>query len=293
MTLSPRVVLVHRASEYTELVHRHGTRGQAQFFLSQRGLDLADVARRHQELERAITAVSAAVPVSWRRGSVERQDLAQFLFAPEDILVVVGQDGLVPNVAKYLAGQTVIGVNPGSEPGILVRHSPADAPELMLAAAGGGLAVQARTMVAATSDDGQELLALNEIYLGQVTHQTARYTLRSPSGAERQASSGVLVSTGTGATGWCGSAWLERHSELVLPQPTDRGLGWFVREAWPSPGTGTRLTQGVLHEDRLELQIESDSLVAFGDGMESDSITLTRGQQVRIEIADRTLNLAA
>ena len=41
-------------------------------------------------------------------------------------MIAVGQDGLVANVAKYLDGQTVIGVNPdpGRNPGVLVRHPP-------------------------------------------------------------------------------------------------------------------------------------------------------------------------
>ena len=43
MTLSPRVVLVHRQSEYDELVGRHGSPGQAAFFLSTRGRDIAEV----------------------------------------------------------------------------------------------------------------------------------------------------------------------------------------------------------------------------------------------------------
>jgi hypothetical protein len=37
MTLQPRAVVVHRTTEYAELVARHGTRQQAAFFLETRG----------------------------------------------------------------------------------------------------------------------------------------------------------------------------------------------------------------------------------------------------------------
>ncbi|MEZ5097343.1 MAG: hypothetical protein R2731_15360 [Nocardioides sp.] len=146
-------------------------------------------------------------------------------------------------------------------------------------------------MVAAHVDDGQELLALNEIYLGQPTHQTARYSLRWDDVVERQASSGLLVGTGTGATGWCLSAWQGREHYFQLPGPTSRELAWFVREAWPSPTTGTTLTEGTLDGDELVADVESDGLVVFGDGIEEDHVSLSYGQRVRIGRADRVLEL--
>ena len=200
MTLSPRVVLVHRQSEYDELVGRHGSPGQAAFFLSTRGRDLAEVLAHHEAQAEAMQTVSAAIPSSWRRGEVERADLSRFLFSPEDVVVVVGQDGLVPNVAKYLDGQPVVGIDPepGRNAGVLVRHAATDAGALMAAAAAGDVRLAHLTMVVAEADDGQRLLALNEVYVGHPSHQTARYTVTVPGGpSERQASSGVVVGTGT------------------------------------------------------------------------------------------------
>ena len=125
-TLAPRVVVVHRRTELEELIAQHGTRGQVAFFLKARGRDLADLDERHESNRAALDAVAKAVPLDWRRGAVERTDLDRFLFEPDDLVLVVGQDGLVANVAKYLEGQQVIGVNPDPErnPGVLVRHAP-------------------------------------------------------------------------------------------------------------------------------------------------------------------------
>ena len=297
MSVAPRVVVVRRRTELEELVAHHGTMGQVGFFLSTRGRDLAEVRDRHEATRAALDTVTAAIPLDWRQGAVERADLDRFLFAPEDIVIVVGQDGLVANVAKYLTGQPVVGIDPepGRNPGVLVRH-PADAAGALLHdLARGRLGLEERTMVEAVADDGQRLLALNEVYVGHASHQTARYRLTAPGDAgEDQASSGLIVATGTGATGWCRSTWLERHSDLALPHPAEARLAWFVREAWPSPATGTRCTEGELHDaEELSIDVASDRLVAFGDGMESDSLALGWGQRVVVRRSARTLRLAA
>ena len=65
-----------------------------------------------------------------------------------------------------------------------------------------------------------------------------------------------------------------------------------MREAWPSPATGTRLVEGTLAgAEELRLTVESDRLVAFGDGIESDALELTWGQTVRVGIEARRLRL--
>ena len=64
MTLSPRAILVHRRSEYDELVARHGTARQVEFFLAQRGRSLAEVRHRHTLQGEALQQVAAALPAT-------------------------------------------------------------------------------------------------------------------------------------------------------------------------------------------------------------------------------------
>ena len=296
MALRPRAVVVHRRTELEELLDRHSTRGQAEFFLKQRGRSLAQVQDRHDAAVAARRTVLSAVPSEWAVAEVERADLTRFLFAPEDLVVVVGQDGLVANLAKYVTTQPVIGVNPepGINPGVLARHSPEQAVDLIHQTglqASVKLACSGLTMVEASLDDGQRLRALNEIFIGHPSHQSARYRLRTSKKDEQQSSSGVIVGTGTGATGWCASIAHDRGGAR-MPQPVEDALAWFVREAWPSPATGVSLTAGWLGPaDRLSLTVASDRLVVFGDGIEADTLTVGWGQEISIQVAADRLRL--
>jgi hypothetical protein len=297
MTMLPRCVLLERPTEYHELLARHGTREQAAFFLSQRGGTIEEIEHRHQQHREYHAQVLGAAPAEWRRASIRRADLDRFLFEPDDIIVVLGQDGLVANVAKYLNGQPVIGLNPHPElyPGVLVNHAPQAADDLLRDVARGHVSFQNRTMVQASLDDGQTLAALNEIFVGHASHQSARYRIKLGDQTERHSSSGVVIATGTGATGWAASLHHERHSQLALPGPEEQRLAFFVREPWPSPATETTIVEGELDGDgRLVITSElPDDGVLFGDGIEADRLHLDWGQRVEIGIADRQLRLVA
>jgi hypothetical protein len=148
-------------------------------------------------------------------------------------------------------------------------------------------------MVEVRVDDGQTITALNEIFVGDRSHQSARYSLAVAGRAEEQSSSGLIVGTGTGATGWLASLWMQTRPGFELPAVDSADLAYFVREAWPSSVTGTSLVAGlVAQDDEVRVRAQS-SLVAFGDGIERDHLRIEWGQELTLRRASRTLHLIA
>ena len=116
MTLAPRAVVIHRRhrARRTPCAPRH--RGQAAFFLTTRGRSIDDVVARSCP-RTGTRSGQRGDPIDWRRGTVERADLARFLFAPDDVIVIVGQTAWSPTLPSTSAGSRSSGsTRPGQQP---------------------------------------------------------------------------------------------------------------------------------------------------------------------------------
>jgi NAD kinase len=294
-TNSPRAVFVTRESDYELLLARHATREQARFFLETRGQKIDLLEDRHRQLQDTLKSARLLVPGDWRQALVRRADLDRFLFGPEDVIVPVGQDGLVANVAKYLSGQPVLGVNPSPDlyDGVLAKVPIARLADLLPASAASAAPIERRTMVEATLDTGERLLALNEIFVGHRSHQSARYAIVAGEAHEDHSSSGLIVASGTGATGWARSI-MEATGEHVMLQAEERAIAYFVREPFPSIATGTTMRHGKLVGAPLAVTSRmNDGGVIFADGIEQDFLAFDWGRRVSIGAAAHALHLVA
>ncbi|MFO0809892.1 MAG: hypothetical protein U0746_14825 [Gemmataceae bacterium] len=306
-----KIVVVTRKTALEELVERFNTREQARFYIEHLGQSFADYQAAHDTYHAALKRLKAALPDGLRSQFVERGFLPTFLFGPRDLVIALGPDGLVVNAAKYLEGQPLVGVNPDPSriDGILVPWS-LDSAQAALARVLTGIAtVEPVTMAQATLSDGQTLLAVNDLFVGQKTHVSARYFLRWREFEERQSSSGIIVSTGAGSTGWlrsilAGAAGVvEGHCEA---DDATRGLRddyrfapgsdhlWFhVREPFASRASQAELVCGQIEAGEA-LQVVSQmpqNGVIFSDGVESDYLQFDSGTTATIGLADRKLQL--
>ena len=107
-----KIILVTRPTRLAELKRRFSTRSQAKFYVSHLGQDFSDYDREETEYANSVKQTQQSLAALGRVQIVERSFLPNFVFGPRDVVVVLGQDGLVANTVKYLDGQPVIGVNP-------------------------------------------------------------------------------------------------------------------------------------------------------------------------------------
>jgi NAD kinase len=295
-----KVVLVTRRTRLEELVARHHTLAQARFYLEHLGADFGDYVEENAAYARSVDLAVTALQAWGRHQVVDRGYLPNFVFAADDIVVALGQDGLVANTMKYLDGQPLIGLNP--EPsrwdGVLLPFQPSDLAAVLRDVAADRRPAAAVTMAEAELSDGQRLRAVNDVFIGPRTHSSALYEIRLGERHELQSSSGVIVSTGLGSTAWLKSvvtgslgiaqAFQPGTSPEYRPQAwdTDR-LTFAVREPFPSKASSTALIYGAV-TSRHPLLLRSrmpDNGVIFSDGMEADYLRFTAGMEAKITVS--------
>lgn len=301
-----KLVVVTRKTRLEELVQRYHSVAQAKFYLEHLGADFADYQREHETYLAAKAKTMQAIAPFLRRQVIDRQFLPNFVFGNDDIVLALGQDGLVANTMKYLDGQPLLGVNPDPPryDGILLPFGVEDIDSILREAAEDKRPAKVVTMAKATLSDQQTLYAVNDFFVGPRTHTSARYEIRLGERQETQSSSGIIVSTGLGSTAWmksvltgaraiaAGSQMISGKSEASyqpMPWDTDHLL-FAVREPFPSRSTQASLVYGTIATG-AELRVRSlmpEGGVLFSDGIEADFLQFNSGTQATIGVADRS-----
>ncbi len=307
-----KIVLVTRKTRLEGLVERFNTLGQARFYIEHSGGNFSLFEREHEAYVRSLSELRAALQQLAKLQEIERGFLPNFLFAPDDLVVTIGIDGLVANTAKYLEGQPVVAVNPDPQhvDGILLPFNVASAIPAVRRALKGEVRTRQISMAEAALNDGQSLLAFNDLFIGARSHVSARYAIRYMSHEEHHSSSGVIVSTGVGSTGWLSSMFNMANgmvqtfagtagghtvgalSPVVLKWEADR-LVFIVREPFVSKTSSAQLVCGMISpESPLEIVSEmSDGGVIFSDGVEADFLPFNSGAIARISLAGKKTHL--
>ena len=297
-----RIIVITKKTALEELLARHHSRGQVTFFLERRGSSIKEYGVSDDRYRAALDIVQRSLPRDSPREIVPRELVPNFLFRETDLVIALGPDGLAVNVIKYLASQPLLTVNPDPEriDGVLMHFRPEEVAGMVTAMLRGDYRTETITLAEARTNDGQTLFAVNDFLIGRRDQISARYTLRYGDIFERQSSSGVLVATGTGSTGWMRSVItgaqciMRTRGEPVVPFPPDsRYLLFVVREPFPSKYTSTQTVIGQMGSgEALEITSEMpEGGAIFSDGVPEDAIEFNAGSSVTIRLAEKTAHL--
>ncbi len=299
-----KLVLIIRRSRLDDLISRFNTEDQARFYVEHLGANFSDYQLEDRHYKQAIEETENILSRCGRLQVVNRSFVSNFIFGPNDTVIALGQDGLVANILKYLDGQPLIGVNPDADryEGVLLPFQVSHLETLLPEVLAGNRPVREVSMAQVVLNTGEVLCGVNDLFIGPRSHTSARYSIRLGDRTENHSSSGIIVSTGLGASGWLRSIMagasgitsaltgetLNLSQEHTIQWDSDY-LYFSVREPWPSKTSAASITFGTVTPATpliLVSQMPEHGII-FSDGIESDFIHFNSGTEATIGVADR------
>ncbi len=302
-----KIILITRKTRLEGLIERFNTKAQAQFYIEHSGGDFAMYQQEHDTYYAALADLQRSLQGLLKLQRIEREFLPNFIFSQTDLVITIGIDGLVVNTAKYLSGQPLIAVNPDPAhiDGILLPFAVPQAATAVQRTLQNTAIIKPITMAEASLNDGQRLLAFNDLFIGRQDHVSARYRIDVGNGrAEHHSSSGIIVSTGAGATGWLSSLFNMVNGMMagfgsgdnLQPPPmnwdTDQLL-YVVREPFVSKTSAAGIVCGTIIP-KQPLYLESsmpEGGVIFSDGVMVDYLAFNAGTIATIGLAKQKTHL--
>lgn len=297
-------IIVKNKTRLESLIERFNTKAQAKFYIERLGGNFEDYEAEHEVFQHSLNSLQTQLSSVIKHKTVERFFIPSFIFSEKNLVVVIGQDGLVANTAKYSKGLPIIAVNPDKQryDGVLLPFDTTDFIDGVENVITNNYKSKIMRFAEAKLNDGQRLLAFNDLFIGASSHISARYKISFNNNTEEQSSSGLIVSTPAGSTGWLSSIFnmaygvtsmFEKNLKPKRPKLKDTELLFAVREPFKSIRTQTGITAGIIRSQN-NLTIESlmpTSGVIFSDGIETDFLKFNSGSIATIGIAKETAKI--
>jgi NAD kinase len=297
-------IIVKNKTRLESLIERFNTKAQAKFYIERLGGNFEDYEAEHETFQYSLNSLQTQLSRVIKHKTLERVYMPSFIFSENQLIIVIGQDGLVANTAKYSKGIPIIAVNPDKQryDGVLLPFDTSDFIGGVESVISNNYPSKTMRFAEASLNDGQRLLAFNDLFIGASTHISARYKISYNNKVEEHSSSGLIVSTQAGSTGWLSSVFnmaygvtgmFEKNLKPKRPKLKDNELLFAVREPFKSIRTQIEITAGLIRNE-TSLTIESlmpTSGVIFSDGIESDFLKFTSGSIARIGVAKETAKI--
>ncbi|MDP4212814.1 MAG: sugar kinase [Bacteroidota bacterium] len=298
-------IIVKNKTRLEALIERFNTKAQAKFFIERSGGNFEDYEIEHQNFHDSLSLVQRQLSKLIKNKIIERNFLPSFLFNKNQVIIVIGQDGLVANTAKYVNEVPIVAVNPdiGRYDGFLLPFNPGNFIGAVEKVITNNFKSKIAILAEAILNDGQRILAFNDLFIGASSHVSARYKISYNNKIEEHSSSGIIVSTKAGSTGWLSSIFnmtfgmrkfIEKDdTRKKIVKLKDNQLLFAVREPFQSKKTQIDLNAGIL-TGPIKLVLESympTHGVIFSDGVEADFLNFNSGAIATIGTAKEKAKL--
>lgn len=297
-------IIVKNKTRLETLIERFNTRDQAKFYIERLGGNFEDYVIEHDIFHQSLEKIQKQLATTLKNKVVERTFLPNYIFSEKNVIVVIGQDGLVANTAKYSKGIPMVAVNPDVSryDGVLLPFDSSNFIYGIDSVLNSTFNYKTMRFAEASLNDGQKILAFNDLFIGASSHVSARYKISFNNLTEEHSSSGILVSTQAGSTGWLSSVFnmaygvagmFEKNIKLKRPKLKESDLFFVVREPFQSIKTQIGITAGLL-KGQNNLIVESlmpNNGIIFSDGIENDFLKFNSGTIATIGLANETAKL--
>jgi NAD kinase len=297
-------IIVKNKTRLESLVERFNTKAQAKFYIEKLGGNFGDYENEHEAFHNSLNALQASLTKVIKYKIIDRAFIPSFIFSEKNLIIVIGQDGLVANTAKYSRGIPIVAVNPDTEryDGVLLPFNTLNFIQGVEAVMANQYQSETKRFAEAILNDGQRLLAFNDLFIGASSHVSAKYKITHGAITEEHSSSGLIVSTPAGSTGWLSSIMNMAYGitntfggkqQPKRPVFKENELIFAVREPFKSIRTQTGITLGsIKHKSHLKIEsLMPTNGVIFSDGIETDFLSFNSGAIATIGIASETAKL--
>jgi len=296
-------IIVKSKTRLESLIERFNTKSQAKFYIERLGGNFDEYEIEDEIFKNSLNSLQTQMSKVIKNKTIDRQYVSSYIFSKKNIIIVIGQDGLVANTAKYSDNLPIIAVNPDIEryDGILLPFNVSNFIQGVENVLTNKHQSKIMSFAEAKLNDGQRLLAFNDLFIGASSHVSARYKISFKNKTEQHSSSGIIVSTSAGSTGWLSSIFNMAYGvtnmfekDLITKQPKlkEKDLLFAVREPFKSIRTQTEMTAGIIRNSTLTIEsFMPNNGIIFSDGIEKDFLNFNSGSIATIGIAKETANI--
>jgi hypothetical protein len=255
------ILIVPKRTKLTLDMHRLGFPEETlKVFYEKEGLHAERIIASHKRQKAALDKLKSLLPgarVIWR------EEISKDIINKASLVIAFGGDNHFQYVSHFVEDTPILGINsdPQRSEGALTSLNIEEFEKILPLILNDELKLEEWTRLEAYID-GKRVLeqSIAEIFIGEKKRfQMSRHVLNINDNSEEQKGSGLLVTTGSGSTGWYNSASRYMFPEGNHFKRTEKEARFILAEPYRGKLTNPKIPHGTITgNQKIELTILSD-----------------------------------